>query len=90
MVGLRFAGYGLKTLLINEFAGQTFICDPPSLVPYGPGYDNAPSHGCFLAGATAGATSVEGAAYLQTSFEIDSGMKWINVVCMNEHNFHNV
>ncbi|KAJ3045021.1 hypothetical protein HDV00_012442 [Rhizophlyctis rosea] len=75
-------GYGLKTLLINEFSGQTFVCDPPSLVPYGPGYDNASSHGCFLQGATAGATSVEGAAYLQAAFEIDSSWKWINVAIL--------
>lgn len=49
-----------------EFQGRDFPCNPNSLIPYGPGYDNPEFQSCASTGASR--TGVQGDDYLQGQF----------------------
>ncbi|KFY53333.1 hypothetical protein V496_07698 [Pseudogymnoascus sp. VKM F-4515 (FW-2607)] len=72
--------YGFESLMINEFAGRQFECPPTSFVPSGPSYMNLePAQKiCSSVGAVAGATSVDGTAYIMSAFQYDPSHKWRN------------
>ncbi|KXT14830.1 hypothetical protein AC579_4072 [Pseudocercospora musae] len=69
--------YSFEGVLTNEFSGRTMQCAPEQLVPQGPGIDPA-YQGCAIAGARVDATSVSGAAYLQTQYNYSRSNLWRN------------
>ena len=69
--------YSFEGVLTNEFSGRTMQCAPEQLVPQGPGIDPA-YQGCAIAGAQIDATSVSGAAYLQTQYNYSRSNLWRN------------
>jgi ATP-binding cassette, subfamily G (WHITE), member 2, PDR len=72
--------YGFESLMINEFAGRVFTCNPEQFVPTGPGYTNvSPSERvCGAVGAAAGSSVVDGTAYIQSSYQYLPSHKWRN------------
>lgn len=59
--------YSYEALMANEFAGSQIPCEPPYLVPQGPG--TSPEYqSCTLQGSTPGSTTVSGSAYIETAF----------------------
>ncbi|KAL9072295.1 MAG: hypothetical protein Q9157_005144 [Trypethelium eluteriae] len=70
-------GYAFEAGLANEFSGRTMACDASNLVPQGPGIDPR-YQGCSLRGAGINAKSVEGSAYLETSYEYTRSHLWRN------------
>ncbi|MCJ1402759.1 hypothetical protein MMC11_005980 [Xylographa trunciseda] len=68
--------YGFEALMINEFSGRTFNC--AVFVPSGPGYDTVGSFNriCSTTGSIAGASVVDGDAYINTSFLYYADNKW--------------
>ena len=68
--------YGFEALMINEFSGRTFACS--NFVPSGPGYDavGSLSRICSTTGSAAGASFVDGDAYINTSFLYYAEHKW--------------
>ena len=68
--------YGFEALMINEFSGRTFACS--IFVPSGPGYGAVGSlnHICSTTGSAAGASFVDGDAYINTSFLYYAVHKW--------------
>ncbi|TKA53126.1 hypothetical protein B0A49_10961, partial [Cryomyces minteri] len=69
--------YAFEAVLTNEFSGRTMQCAPSQLVPQGPGIDPA-YQGCALSGAAVNAHSVDGAAYLQTTYSYTRSNLWRN------------
>lgn len=71
--------YGLESLFINEFNGRQFTCS--SIIPSGPGYDNAASNErvCSVEGSVAGQLDVNGAAYLSETYDFLPSHKWRNL-----------
>ncbi|XMA11583.1 hypothetical protein WAI453_004374 [Rhynchosporium graminicola] len=72
--------YGFESLMINEFAGNTYRCLPTSFIPSGTGYENvAPlSQVCSALGAVPGSQVVDGAKYIADSFQYYEKNKWRN------------
>lgn len=72
-------GYAFESLLINEFTDRMFKC--AAYIPSGPGYENVPDESriCATVSATAGATEIDGAAYLATSYNYLKSNLWRNV-----------
>jgi ABC-type multidrug transport system permease subunit/ABC-type multidrug transport system ATPase subunit len=72
--------YGFESLMINEFAGRVFTCNPDQFVPNGPGYTNvSPSEQvCGAVGAVAGSSVVDGTAYIESSYQYFPSHKWRN------------
>ncbi|MCJ1437052.1 hypothetical protein MMC27_006437 [Xylographa pallens] len=70
--------YGFEALMINEFSGRTFACSV--FVPSGPGYGAVGSFSriCSTTGSAAGASYVDGDAYINTSFLYYADHKWRN------------
>ncbi|MCJ1283705.1 hypothetical protein MMC26_003036 [Xylographa opegraphella] len=70
--------YGFEALMINEFSGRTFACSV--FVPSGPGYGAVGSLNriCSTTGSAAGASFVDGDAYINTSFQYFAAHKWRN------------
>lgn len=75
---LDVVGYAFESLMINEFWPVTFACSV--FVPTGPGYADVAGVNriCSARGAEAGATTVSGAAYIQTSYSYEYSHKWRN------------
>lgn len=69
--------YSFEAVLTNEFSDRTMACAPSNLVPQGPGIDPA-FQGCTLTGAAVNAHSVDGAAYLQTTYTYTRAHLWRN------------
>lgn len=69
--------YSFEAVETNEFSDRTMTCATAQLVPQGPGIDPA-FQGCDLAGAAVNAHSVNGAAYLQTSYNYSRSNLWRN------------
>lgn len=63
--------------MANEFTGLTMECTPPYLVPQGPDA-SAQYQSCALAGSQPGRTSVDGARYIQQSFQYTRSHLWRN------------
>lgn len=74
---INWIQYGFECLMSNEFAGLDLLCVPPYLVPSGPG-TQPQFQGCTLAGATLGDTSVQGSAYIKSSFSYTRAHLWRN------------
>ena len=72
--------YGFESLMINEFAGRVFTCNPEQFVPTGPGYTNvSPSEQvCGAVGAVAGSSFVDGTAYIGSAYQYFPSHKWRN------------
>ncbi|KAL1957007.1 hypothetical protein VTO42DRAFT_6496 [Malbranchea cinnamomea] len=70
--------YGFESVMVNEFHGREFKC--ASLVPSGPGYENASPNErvCTVVGSTPGSSLVSGTAYVLSSFEYDNQNRWRN------------
>jgi ATP-binding cassette, subfamily G (WHITE), member 2, PDR len=70
--------YGFESLMINEFFGRNFTCPPTSFVPMGSSYANASAleHVCSAVGAIAGSNIVQGAAYIESSYQYVPSHKW--------------
>ncbi|ETN41231.1 uncharacterized protein HMPREF1541_03166 [Cyphellophora europaea CBS 101466] len=74
---INWIQYGFECLMANEFAGLDLACDSQYLVPQGP--DASPEYqSCALQGSQPGATSVNGADYIQTSFTYTRAHLWRN------------
>ena len=71
--------YGFDALLSNEFHDQQIPCEPPNIIPYGPGYNDSRFQSCAgVGGAVQGATSLTGDSYLH-SLEYSHSHVWRNV-----------
>ncbi|KAF9877262.1 ABC-2 type transporter [Colletotrichum karsti] len=74
--------YGFEALMINEFGnGRRFPCK--TFIPSGPTYDAAAmmakTRVCAAQGAVAGATFVDGSAYISNAFGYLERHRWRNV-----------
>jgi len=69
--------YSYESVLTNEFSNRVMECNPSQLVPQGPGVDPA-YQGCSLTGSELGSTSVNGARYLESSFQFTRHHLWRN------------
>ncbi len=70
--------YGFEALMANEFYNLDIQCEPPYLVPQGPGA--APQYqSCLIQGSQPGQTSVNGADYIQTAFNYSRAHLWRNI-----------
>jgi len=65
--------YGFEALMINEFHNRNFPCST-----FVPTYGTGNSRVCSTVGAAAGATSVNGDAYMNSAFEYYHSHKWRN------------
>lgn len=56
--------------MVNEFAGQDYVCDSGSFIPTGPDYTNlAPDqYSCNVVGAVAGQPNVSGSDYIRLAY----------------------
>jgi ATP-binding cassette subfamily G (WHITE) protein 2 (PDR) len=70
--------YGFEALMINEFVGNNYTCNPTSFVPAGPSYANvsALEQVCSAVGAVAGSNVVVGRAYIESSYQYNPSHKW--------------
>lgn len=69
--------YSFEAVLTNEFSNRNMACAPENLVPQGPGIDPA-FQGCALGGAAVNSNTVNGAAYLQTTYTYTRSHLWRN------------
>ncbi|KAG0325998.1 hypothetical protein BGZ99_010292 [Dissophora globulifera] len=74
--------YAFKGLMSNEMGGLVFTCDPPYLIPYGPGYDNLANQVCTLAGSQPGKNTVDGVAYMYSAFRYKASQLWIDIAAL--------
>lgn len=70
--------YAYEAVLANEFSGRVMTCSPSNLFPQGPDVDPA-YQGCALAGSTLGSNTVNGDAYIGTSFGYTRSHLWRNL-----------
>ncbi|GIZ44791.1 hypothetical protein CKM354_000797800 [Cercospora kikuchii] len=70
--------FGFGAITLNEFVGRNFTCD--AFVPSGPGYEDVlPAlRACNTKGSQPGSSFVQGARYVQTSFQYVNSDKWRN------------
>ena len=70
--------YGFESLMINEFSGRVFACSPEAFVPMGPSYTNvsALERVCSVVSAVAGSDTVDGGAYIESSYLYTHSHKW--------------
>jgi ABC-type multidrug transport system ATPase subunit/ABC-type multidrug transport system permease subunit len=71
--------WGFEALLLNEYKNIVFRCTPPSLLPFGPGYDDLRYKTCTIAGAVPGTDTVAGATYLSAYLSAHVPMLWPNI-----------
>ncbi|KAI9673041.1 MAG: hypothetical protein M1817_003205 [Caeruleum heppii] len=78
LIWLNPVQYGFEGLMANEFYNLDILCEPPSLVPYGPasqpGYQS-----CTLQGSQPGQTTVSGADYIRVAYTYSRSHLWRNV-----------
>lgn len=75
---INWIQYAFEGLVSNEFYRLSLKCVLPYLVPQGPGVESQ-YQTCTLAGSSPGQTSVDGAAYIEASFQYSRGHLWRNV-----------
>ena len=69
--------YGFEGLMANEFSGLQIACDPPFLVPQGPGA--APQYqSCTIQGSQPGQTTVSGDDYIRVAYSYSQSHLWRN------------
>lgn len=74
---LDWIQYGFEALMSNEFYNLEMECVPPYLVPQGPGVQ--PQYqSCALQGSQPGSTVVNGADYIQESYQYSRSHLWRN------------
>lgn len=66
----------------NEMSGLQFDCQPPYLIPFGPGYDNLANQVCTLAGSKPGLSHVDGSDYLYAAFRYRTSELWYNILAV--------
>lgn len=68
--------YAFESLMVNEFSGREFPC--MTYIPSGPGYENSTdlTHSCSTKGAVPGRMTVNGDAYINTTFEYYQPHLW--------------
>jgi ABC-type multidrug transport system ATPase subunit len=71
--------YAFESLMINEFHGRDFPCS--RYVPQGDGYDGISGINriCTAVGSVAGATTTNGDAFMNSSYEYYAKNKWRNL-----------
>ncbi len=70
--------YGFEVLMANEFYNMNIECEPPFLVPQGPGA--APQYqSCTIQGSRPGRTNVLGADHIRVAFSYERANLWRNV-----------
>ncbi|KAF2706423.1 hypothetical protein K504DRAFT_413352 [Pleomassaria siparia CBS 279.74] len=69
--------YGFEALLANEFYNLELECVPPYIVPQIPNADPR-YQSCAVQGSTPGSLTVNGANYIQTSFQYSRSHLWRN------------
>ena len=70
--------FAFEAVMSNEFAGQAITCSATSIVPNGPGYNNAAYQSCTLPGSVPGSLTVAGSDYIQTSYGYSRSNLWRN------------
>ena len=70
--------YGFEMLMVNEFDSFDILCEPPYLVPQGPGA-TAQYQSCTIQGSQPGQTTVAGADYIETAFTYTRAHLWRNL-----------
>ena len=69
--------YGYEALMSNEFYDLSIECQPPYLVPLGPGA--TPEHqSCLIQGSQPGRTTVSGSDYINTAYSYSRDHLWRN------------
>ncbi|KAJ5173160.1 hypothetical protein N7492_005753 [Penicillium capsulatum] len=69
--------YAFEGLMANEFEGLEIKCEPPFVVPNGPGA--YPSHQeCTIQGSSPDSLTVQGSEYIETAFGYSRGHMWRN------------
>lgn len=63
--------------MANEFGGRQLACQPPQLVPFGPGYDSVESdnQGCTVLGSDSSGM-IDGEAYVSAQYNYTTGHIW--------------
>ncbi|KAG0158600.1 hypothetical protein PDIDSM_66760 [Penicillium digitatum] len=76
--------YGFETLIVNEFHGRNFPCNPESFIPAGDSYADVGRFNkiCSAKGAVAGQNFVSGEAYYTASFQYSNSHRWRNMGIM--------
>lgn len=74
---INWIQYAFEGLMSNEFYRLSLKCVSPYLVPQGVGLESQ-YQTCTLAGSSPGQTSVNGAAYIEASFQYTRGHLWRN------------
>jgi pleiotropic drug resistance (PDR) family protein len=76
--------YGFESLIVNEFHGRDFPCEPQNMVPFGESYQNVGrfSKICSSKGAKAGQNFINGDDYFIDSFQYANSHKWRNLGIM--------
>ncbi|PHH74283.1 hypothetical protein CDD80_3183 [Ophiocordyceps camponoti-rufipedis] len=78
MSWLNVLGLIFGALMENEFGRIELSCAAESLVPSGPGYDDARHQVCTLPGSRPGTLAVRGSDYIARAFSYRSGDMWRN------------
>ncbi|KAL7622659.1 Multidrug resistance protein [Parahypoxylon ruwenzoriense] len=73
-------GYAFESLMVNEFHNREFFCDAyvPSAVVPGYGDVALNNHACSTPGSVPGRATVNGDAYINTSFRYYNENRWRN------------
>ncbi|KAF9416671.1 hypothetical protein BGZ94_010157 [Podila epigama] len=74
--------YAFKALISNEMEGLRFECEPPHLIPFGPGYGDLAHQVCTLAGSKPGVSHVDGSDYLYAAFRYKTSELWWNILAV--------
>lgn len=69
--------YAFEGLMANEFNSLKIVCEPPFVVPSGPGAIAA-HQGCTIQGSSPDSLIVRGAQYIGTAFGYSRGHLWRN------------
>ncbi|KKK21456.1 ABC transporter [Aspergillus ochraceoroseus] len=70
--------YAFEGVMSNEFYNLNIQCEPPSIVPYGPGA--VPGHqSCTIQGSTPDQLVVQGSNYIRTAYTYSRSHLWRNI-----------
>ena len=75
---INVLGLCFSAMMENEFSRLDMTCTAPSLIPYGPGYDDVNHQVCTLPGSTSGSLNVPGSDYISQGFSYNTGDLWRN------------
>lgn len=71
--------YSFESMMVNEFRNRKFACT--AFIPSGQGYENVDPINtiCTTVSSTAGDTTIDGDAYLETAYAYTNGHLWRNL-----------